>query len=181
MSIYEKIQQKLQEHLANSPTEEELRKVFNNILHDESPTLVFHQTDIESIKESTIFFTQLMVQDMRDSCYSYPFVVKKPFSEKSQTYFFKYGHNETDFDSSLLQSPDFYSYLEDRATVVCMPVIGETEWLKTVEKNILKKDQLFEMIVDDLGQFKLGEVFNAVCVYNPEEKLLYFVRKATQE
>lgn len=37
------------------------------------------------------------------------------------------------------------------------------------------------MIVDKLGIFKLGEIFNAICIYHPEEKLLYFVRKATPE
>ena len=40
---------------------------------------------------------------------------------------------------------------------------------------------MFEMIADRLGLFKLGEVFSAICVYEPEEKLLYFVRNATNE
>lgn len=37
------------------------------------------------------------------------------------------------------------------------------------------------MITDQLGLFKLGEVFSAICVYEPEEKLLYFIRKATDQ
>jgi len=35
------------------------------------------------------------------------------------------------------------------------------------------------MIVDQIGTFKLGEIFTAICVYDPEEKILHFVRKAT--
>jgi hypothetical protein len=35
------------------------------------------------------------------------------------------------------------------------------------------------MIVDQIGIFKLGEVFNSICVYDPEDKILHFVRKAT--
>jgi hypothetical protein len=37
------------------------------------------------------------------------------------------------------------------------------------------------MIVDKLGVFKLGEIFDAVCVFQPEENLLYFVRRASPE
>lgn len=61
-----------------------------------------------------------------------------------------------------------------------MAVVGETEWIRGLEKNLPKKDQLFEMIVDKLGVFKLGEIISAVCVYHPNEKILYFVRKATE-
>ena len=96
-------------------------------------------------------------------------------------YFSKYGHTEENFDSSLLENPEYFHELQDREVVACVPVVGETEWVKGVEKNNLPNGKPFEMIVDKLGVFKLGEVFDAICIYHPEEKLLYFVRKATPE
>lgn len=36
------------------------------------------------------------------------------------------------------------------------------------------------MIINQLNLFKLGEVFSAVCVYEPDTELLHFVRKANQ-
>jgi hypothetical protein len=45
----------------------------------------------------------------------------------------------------------------------------------------LPADRPFEMIMDKLAVFKLGQIFSAICIYNPEEKLLYFVREATSE
>jgi hypothetical protein len=37
-----------------------------------------------------------------------------------------------------------------------MAVVGEMEWVRGIEKNQLKSNQTFEMIVDKLNLFKLG-------------------------
>lgn len=37
------------------------------------------------------------------------------------------------------------------------------------------------MIIDTKSEFKLGEVFSAICVYEVQEKELHFVRKANPE
>ena len=65
--------------------------------------------------------------------------------------------------------------------VACTQVLYETEWAKDIEKDQLKSDKIYEMFVNQLNMFKLGEVFSAVCVYNPKSSTLNFVRKATNE
>jgi hypothetical protein len=36
-----------------------------------------------------------------------------------------------------------------------MPVLHETDWVKNLEKSSLK-NEIFEIFVDKVGQFKLG-------------------------
>lgn len=55
-----------------------------------------------------------MVQDIRENCYMYPFVVEKSLSEKSKSFYFGYGHKNVEFDHTLLQNPNYFSYLADR-------------------------------------------------------------------
>lgn len=51
-----------------------------------------------------------------------------------------------------------------------------TEW-----KGMAKVDKSVNLKVSGKHEFRLGQKINAVCVWNPEEKHLIFVRLATQE
>lgn len=65
----------------------------------------------------------------------------------------------------------------DRDQVNCTSVLGLTNWAKKIEGDPGE----LEMFVDNKCNFKLGEIINVVAFYYPENKKLYFVRRATEE
>ncbi len=70
--------------------------------------------------------------------------------------------------------------MTDREVIKMVPHFYETPWFRE-GKNCKSKDRPIDMVVDGRKEnFKLGENVHSVCLYQPKEDKLYFIRKMTE-
>jgi predicted nucleic acid-binding Zn ribbon protein len=118
-----------------------------------------------------------MVQDIRDSYYYYSFVMKRPFKADEKFMLYRWGNQPEGVSEEALESNEYMKVMIDRDTVICTPVLGLTDWAAELEG----RPEQIELMVDNKGDFKLGEIVNVVAFYHPDHHKLYFLRKATEE
>ena len=122
-----------------------------------------------------LVYAHLMVQDIRDSYYYYSFIMKRPFKSDEKFMLYRWGNTPEEIPEDALESQEYLKVMMDRDQVVCTPIAASTEWASKLEGHTEKMD----LLVDNKGDFKLGEVINVVAFYYPDQSKLYFVRRAT--
>ena len=88
----EAIEQEIRGFMSTAPSDAGLTDYLNALTPNIQPTLFFHQLDTTAIKEPTLVYARLMVQDVRDMYFYYSCAAKRPLNETSQLYLWKYGH-----------------------------------------------------------------------------------------
>lgn len=68
--------------------------------------------------------------------------------------------------------------MDSRDTLVCVSEFYSSSWNKNSFNN---QESLLEVKISGEHSFKLGEKISIVCVFNPKEKQLTYIRKATPE
>jgi hypothetical protein len=65
--------------LKTSPADGPLTDFINNLTPQLKPQLKLNQLNPKSLKEPTLVYARLMVQDIRDPFFYYSFIMKRPF------------------------------------------------------------------------------------------------------
>lgn len=71
--------------------------------------------------------------------------------------------------------------MEVRETLVCVGEFYGSKWVDCEWRGVAGVDRVVNLKVSGKHEFRLGEKINAVCVWNPEDKHLIYVRPATEE
>ena len=73
----------------------------------------------------------------------------------------------------------------ERQILTCTTLCHETEWMKKLKGEVVnnEKPQTFTLFIDGKTQipYKLGQVFNAVCYYEPKAQSLYMIREVSEK
>lgn len=88
----EYINSEIRAFLGTFPNDQQLTDFINNLSPQLNPTLKWHQLNPEHLKELTLVYAHLMVQDIRDEYYYYSFIMKRPLNGESEYLLYKYGN-----------------------------------------------------------------------------------------
>ena len=115
--------------MQTAPSEPTLTDFVNNLTPQLKPQLKLHELDRKSLKEPTLVYARLMVQDIRDPYFYYSFIMKRPFQAEDKFHLFRWGNQPNiDHADDVVESNEYMKVMLERDQVQCCPVVGLTDW-----------------------------------------------------
>jgi len=88
----QQIQQEITNFVKAAPTDHKLTDFINKMTPKLIPQVLLSQIDMNTVKETTLVYARVMVQDIRDMYFYISFAMKRPFEAQKQFYMYKYGN-----------------------------------------------------------------------------------------
>lgn len=82
-----------------------------------------------------------------------------------------------------IRDDQYAKVMIERDVLTCTSVRYQTPWLCQLEKSVKDKTNLekpITVVVDGRSEYRLGQVFNAVCYWEPQGEMLYFIREVQE-